>query len=63
MSETDVVQEREKSEATASTTEQTAALTEMQDWISRFRGIVTPALRDKPQYLTALGLKPRGGKR
>jgi hypothetical protein len=59
----DAVQEREKGEATASTTDQKAALTEMQDWISRFRGIVTPALRDKPQYLTALGLKPRGGKR
>jgi len=59
----DAVQEREKGEATASTTDQKAALTEMQDWIGRFRGIVTPALRDKPQYLTALGLKPRGGKR
>ena len=59
----DAVQEREKGEATASTVDQKAALKEMKDWIRRFRGIVVPALKDKPQYLTALGLKPRGGKR
>lgn len=60
---TDAVQEREKSEATASTTSQKAALKEMKLWIQRFRGIVVPALKDKPEYLKALGLKPRGGKR
>jgi hypothetical protein len=40
-----------------------AALQELQDWIRHFRGIATPALKDKPEYLSALGLKPRGGKR
>jgi hypothetical protein len=39
------------------------ALAEMKTWISRFNGIVVPALKDKPQFLTALSLKPRGGQR
>ncbi len=60
---TDAVQEREKSEATASTASQKAALKDLKLWIQRFRGIVVPALKDKPDYLKALGLKPRGGQR
>ena len=63
LSQADAVQEREKSEAVASTADQKAALAEMKAWISRFTGIVVPALKDKPEFLTALGLKPRGGKR
>ena len=59
----DAVQEREKGEATASTADQTAALAELKQWITRFRGIVVPALKDQPEWLTELGLKPRGGKR
>ena len=40
-----------------------AALTALNDWVHRFTGIVVPALSDRPDLLSMLGLKPRGGKR
>ena len=63
LAEADAVQEREKGEATAATADQAAALAELKQWIQRFRGIVVPALKDKPELLKSLGLKSRGGKR
>jgi hypothetical protein len=44
-------------------TAQKAALTQLNDWVSRFSGIVVPALKDRPDLLAKMGLKPRGGKR
>jgi len=59
----DIVQEAEKAEATAGTAGQTAALKDLDEWIKRFKGIVVPGLKDRPDLLAKLGLKPRGGKR
>ena len=59
----DVVQEREKGEAKGATASQKAALAELRAWVKRFKGIVVPALNDRPDLLKALGLKSRGGKR
>jgi hypothetical protein len=59
----DIKQEAEKAEAKGGTAAQKAALTELNAWISRFTGIVVPALKDRPDLLAKLGLKPRGGKR
>ncbi len=59
----DAEQEREKGESTGATADQKAALAELKAWIARFARIVVPALKDKPEYLTALGLKQRGGAR
>ncbi len=52
-----------KAEAKGSTAAQKAALTELKAWVSRFTGVVVPALKDRPDLLAKLGLKPRGGKR
>jgi hypothetical protein len=38
-------------------------LTQLNDWISRFSGIVVPALKDRPELLEKMGLKVRGGRR
>ncbi len=35
----------------------------VKDWVSRFSGIVVPALKDRPDLLAKMGLKPRGGQR
>jgi hypothetical protein len=59
----DTKQESEKAEAKGSTAAQKAALTQLNDWISRFSGIVVPALKDRPELLEKMGLKVRGGKR
>lgn len=59
----DTKQESEKAEAKGSTAAQKAALTQLNDWISRFSGIVVPALKDRPELLGKMGLKVRGGKR
>ena len=59
----DIKQEADKAEAKAGTAAQKAALTELNAWVSRFTGIVVPALKDRPDLLSKLGLKPRGGKR
>jgi len=45
------------------TAAQKATLTDLNAWVSRFTGIVVPALKDRPELLAKLGLKPRGGKR
>ena len=50
-------------EAKGSTAAQKAALTDLKAWVSRFTGIVVPALKDRSDLLAKLGLKPRGGKR
>jgi len=57
------MQESEKSEVRGSTADQKAKLAEPNEWVSRFKGIVVPALKDRPDLLAKLGLKPRGGKR
>jgi len=59
----DLTQESEKSEVRGSTADQKAKLAELNEWVSRFKGIVVPALKDRPDLLAKLGLKPRGGKR
>lgn len=59
----DIQQEAQKAEAKAGTAAQKAALTELNAWVKRFSGIVVPALKDRPDLLAKLGLKPRGGKR
>ena len=59
----DIKQEGEKAEAKGSTAAQKAALTQLNDWISRFSGIVVPALKDRPELLDKMGLKVRGGRR
>lgn len=58
----DVEQERLKAVAKARTVEHSAAVAELQEWLSRFSGIVMPALSDRPDLLMAMGLKPRGRK-
>ena len=58
----DVVQEREKGEAKGAKAKQKAALQELNAWVHRFTGIVVPALSDRPDLLSMLGLKARGGK-
>jgi hypothetical protein len=63
LKDADIKQEGEKAEAKGSTAAQTAALTELNAWVRRFTGIVVPALKDRPDLLAKLGLKPRGGKR
>ena len=63
LEDADIQQESEKAEARGSTAAQKAALTELNAWISRFTGIVVPALKDRPELLAKMGLKPRGGKR
>jgi hypothetical protein len=63
LEDADIKQEVEKAEAKGSTAAQKAALTELGAWVSRFTGIVVPALKDRPDLLAKLGLKPRGGKR
>jgi hypothetical protein len=63
LEEADIKQEVEKAEAQAGTAAQKTALIELNAWISRFAGIVVPALKDRPDLLAKLGLKPRGGKR
>jgi hypothetical protein len=55
----DVAQEGQKAAAIAHTAKQRAALAALQEWLSRFSGIVTSALRDRPDLLRAMGLKPR----
>ena len=62
LQEADIAQESEKAEAKASTAAQKAALQALNEWISRFKGIVVPALKDRPDLLSKLHLKPRGGK-
>jgi hypothetical protein len=52
-----------RGEARGSTADQKARLAELNEWVSRFKGIVVPALKDRPDLLAKLGLKPRGGKR
>lgn len=59
----DVQQESEKGDAKGGTATQKAALARLDAWISRFSGIVVPALSDRPDLLTKMGLKPKGGKR
>lgn len=59
----DVAQESEKAERKGGTAAQRAALTTLNEWVSRFTGIVVPALKDRPDLLAKMGLKPRGGKR
>lgn len=56
----DVVQEREKGEAKGAKAKQREALAELKTWLRRFRGIVVPALSDRPDLLSMLGLKPKG---
>jgi len=63
LEDADTKQEAEKAEAKASTAAQKAALTELNAWVSRFSNIVIPALKDRPDFLAKMGLKPRGGKR
>jgi hypothetical protein len=63
LEDADIKQEVEKAEAKGGTAAQKAALTELNAWVSRFTGIVVPALKDRPDLLAKLGLKPRGGKR
>lgn len=57
------MQENEIGEFTISIADQKAKLAELNEWVSRFKGIVVPALKDRPDLLAKLGLKPRGGKR
>ena len=59
----DVQQEAEKAESKASTAAQKEALKQLNDWLKRFTGIVVPALKDRPDLLAKMGLKPRGGRR
>jgi len=59
----DVTQEQRKAEAKAHAAAQRAALTQLNAWVARFSGIVAPALRDRPDLLGKLGLKPHGGAR
>jgi hypothetical protein len=59
LEDADVAQEDQKAAARARTTEQRAALVALQEWLSRFSGIVTSALRDRPDLLRAMGLRPR----
>jgi hypothetical protein len=56
----DVEQEREKGEVRGAKAKQTAALVELRAWVRRFTGIVIPALSDRPDLLSQLGLKPKG---
>ncbi len=63
LEDADTIQEAEKAEARASTAAQRAALALLNEWVSRFSNIVVPALKDRPDLLAKLGLKPRGGKR
>lgn len=63
LEDADTKQEIEKAEAKGSAAAQKAALTELKAWVSRFTGIVVPALKDRPDLLAKMGLKPRGGKR
>ena len=63
LEDADTKQESEKAEAKGSVAAQKAALTQINDWISRFSGIVVPALKDRPELLDKMGLKVRGGKR
>jgi len=56
----DVAQEREKGEAQGAKAKQKAALAELKTWVRRFNGIVVPALSDRPDLLSMLGLKPKG---
>ena len=59
----DVTQEQRKAEAKARVAAQRAALAQLDDWLARFTGLAVPALRDRPDLLGQLGLKPRGGPR
>ena len=59
----DIQQEAQKAEAKAGTAAQKAALTQLNEWVKRFSGIVVPALKDRPDLLAKMGLKARGGKR
>jgi len=63
LEEADTKQESEKAEAKGATAAQAVALTDLTAWVSRFSGIVVPALKDRPDLLAKMGLKPRGGKR
>ena len=63
LEDADVAQEREKGEAKGAKAQQKAALTALNEWVHRFSGIVVPALSDRPDLLSMLGLKSRGGKR
>ena len=57
------LQEIEKAGAKGSTAAQKAALTQLNEWVSRFKGIVVPALKDRPDLLAKMGFKPRSGRR
>ena len=56
----DVAQEQRKAEARAHAVAQQAALAQLNAWVTRFIGIVGPALRDRPDLLRQMGLKLRG---
>jgi len=63
LEDADIKQESDKAEAKGSTAAQKAALPDLNAWVSRFTGIVVPALKDRPDLLAKMGLKTRGGKR
>lgn len=52
----DIAQEGRKATAKATTAQQREALDALNNWLSRFRGIVRPALRDRPDLLDKLGV-------
>ena len=56
----DAEQERLKGAAKAAVAQHRAAIAALQEWTSRFVGVVIPALSDRPELLDAMGLKPRG---
>jgi len=63
LKDADIQQEIEKAEAVGGTAAQKAALKQLNEWVRRFKGIVVPALKHRPDLLAKMGLKPRGGKR
>ena len=63
LKDADIQQEIEKAEAVGGTAAQKAALKQLNEWVRRFKGIVVPALKDRPDLLAKMGLKSRGGKR
>ena len=58
----DVTQEGEKAERKGGTSAQRTALKALDEWVSRFTGIVVPGPRDRPDLLAKMGLKPRWSK-
>jgi hypothetical protein len=56
----DVAHNQRRAAAKARTAEQRRARAALQQWLTRFGGIVAPALRDRPDLLLKLGVKARG---